>query len=245
MKTISLRNVSLEIPIFDAKKSFRSNLFSAFTGGTISANSKTVMVKALDDVSLELNSGDALGLVGHNGSGKSTLLRVISGIYEPLKGEICINGKVSALFNHTVGLDVDKTGRENIINLAYLIGMTPNEIDKNIDSIIEFCELGDFIDLPARTYSAGMLVRLGFSVATSMHPEILVLDEGIGVGDARFALKAKERINSFYDRANTLVIATHSDELLRSLCNKAALMEKGKIVMIGDVEKVLEKYHGK
>lgn len=245
MTSISLKNVTLDIPIFDARKSLRSKMFSTFTGGRISVNRKSVMVKALDNVSIDLNPGDRLGLVGHNGSGKSTLLRVMAGIYEPLVGEVFVNGRVISLFNNSLGLDIDKTGRDNIKNIAYLLGMSRAEIQKNLSEIVEFCELGDFIDLPARTYSAGMLVRLGFGVATSMHPEILLLDEGIGVGDARFATRAKARLDSFYERAKTLVIASHSDELIRSLCNKAALMEKGKLIMLADVDSVLERYHAK
>jgi len=243
---IELKKINLDIPVYDARRSFRISTFQYLTGGQImqnKTNNKLTSIRALDNISFRLEKGDRLGLIGHNGSGKTTLLRVLAGTYKPLAGTIQCKGKITPLFNIAVGMDLDDTGEENIATVGMYLGMTKKEIEDRKEEIIEFSELGDFINLPVRTYSAGMQVRLSFAIATALKPEILLLDEGIGAGDAQFAEKAKARLEEFYRGLDILVIATHSDALIRQLCNKALLLEHGKIKTYGAVDAVLEAYH--
>jgi len=242
MGKIILDNVGLDFPVYGANaKSFRRMVFQRRSGGQISS-SGTVVVSALKGLSLQIKEGDRVGLVGHNGAGKSTLLRVLAGIYAPTHGDIKINGRVSALFNASLGMDADDTGIENIINIGMYLGMHRNEVDKKIDAIAEFTELGDFLNLPVRTYSSGMQVRLGFAIATAIDPEILLLDEGFGFGDARFADRAEKRVQSLLSRSSVFVLATHANNLIQQLCNRAILMNQGEIVMDGKVDDVLTAY---
>jgi ABC-type polysaccharide/polyol phosphate transport system ATPase subunit len=183
-----------------------------------------------------------LALIGQNGAGKSTLLKVIAGVYEPVAGTVMVSGRITPLFEAAPGFDADDTGYENIITAGLLRGMTRSEIENKIPEIEEFSELGDYLSLPARTYSAGMRTRLGFAVATAGEPDILLLDEGIGAGDARFAERATRRMKEFMDRSRILVLASHSGHLVKSVCNKAALMQTGRIVKVGPVDEVLDAY---
>ena len=199
-------------------------------------------MRALHNVSLKLGHGDRLGILGHNGAGKSTLLRVMAGVYVPAAGRVIIDGRVSPLFNTSPGLDIDDTGYENIVTCGMLLGMTLNEIRVKTPEIAEFTELGDYLNLPVRTYSTGMVTRLGFAIATSIHPEILLLDEGLGAGDARFAEHAKRRIDALIERSSILVLASHSEALIRSMCNRAMLLDGGRIAMLGGVDDVIERY---
>jgi len=242
---IKIDKASIDIPIYDVKQSARHALISSFVGGSVNRNKNLTSVRALDDITLNFKEGDRVGLIGHNGSGKSTLLKLMAGVYEPTKGSVSCTGKLISIFNSNLGLDIDKTGRENIKNIAFLLGMKPKDLELKLGDIIEFCEIGEFIDLPARTYSAGMLVRLGFAVATSLEPEILLLDENIGAGDTRFAERAKKRLDDFYKKTKLLVLASHSDSLIRSLCNKAVLLEHGRLVKFGDVDDILKIYHSR
>ncbi len=235
----------MDFPIYGAEKSFRKALFSR-VGGLINrdgqASNGRISVRSLDDVSLDLYDGDRLGLVGHNGAGKSTLLRVLAGVYEPVSGSIRINGKVSSLLNTSPGLDTEDTGYENIMSCGLHLGMTKEEILRKTPAIENFAELGEYLSLPVRTYSAGMMVRLGFALATSIDPEILILDEGIGAGDARFAEAAQHRINSLLERSRILILATHSPDLIRKNCNKALLLHGGRVKMLDSVDTVLSAY---
>lgn len=244
---LELENVTLEIPIFDINRSFRKSVFNYCSGGQIiqSSESRAVSVRALENVNLHLQKGDRLGLVGHNGAGKTSLLRTLAGVYQPSFGRMRHKGKITPLFNMSIGLDMDDTGVENISNIGMYLGMNPKEIALKKDNIIEFSGLSDFIHLPVRTYSAGMQIRLSFAIATAIDPEILLMDEGIGAGDAQFAEGAKVRLDEFYGKLDILVIASHSDDLIRQLCNKAMLLEHGKILAYGDVEEVLKIYHSK
>ena len=215
------------------------------TGGLIrreGEKKQRVSVRALEDISIQLEHGDRIGIVGHNGAGKSTLLRVCAGVYEPSHGEIIIQGKVSPLFSTSPGLDGDDSGYENIKTCGMYLGMTPEEIVQKTPEIEKFSELGDYLSLPVRTYSTGMLVRLGFAIATSIDPEILLLDEGLGAGDARFADKAKERVDALIERSSILVLASHSDSLVQTMCNKAILLQGGRIITSGGVDEVIEAY---
>lgn len=246
MAAISLRNVSLKFPVFGAGRSFRKSLFSTRIGGLIGregASHQHVTVTALQNVSCEIAKGDRVGLIGYNGAGKSTMLRLMAGIYRATEGEVAVNGKVTALFSSGLGMDPEDTGYENIYTCGLYLGMSPKEIEKIVPEIEEFTELGDFLSLPVRTYSSGMMVRLSFAVTTAVHPEILLLDEGLGAGDARFADKAVKRVNDLVSRASVLVIASHSDQLIRSFCDRAILLHEGRIIEAGPVDVVLKTYH--
>ena len=244
MASLTLEHVTVDFTIYGAHKTFRSALHSA-TGGLIRRDGRhqnRVTVRALDDISLTLKHGDRLGIVGHNGAGKSTLLRVCAGVYGPTQGTVNIDGRVSPLFNASPGLDHDDTGYENIVTCGLFLGMTAKEITEKTPDIEEFCELGDYLSLPVRTYSTGMLTRLGFAIATAIDPEILVLDEGLGAGDARFTERAEKRIDSLVERSSILILASHSEALIKTMCNRAILMQSGKIQAEGSVSEVLESY---
>lgn len=245
MASIRLENVSLDYPIYGASaRSFRSALF-ARTGGMLQQEIRhpnRIVVRALQNISFELCHGDRLGLIGHNGAGKSTLLRLLAGVYEPIGGTITVDGRISPLFNAAPGLEGDDTGYENIRTCGMYLGMSEAEIERKLPGIAEFCELGNYLALPVRTYSAGMLTRLSFAIATSIDPDILLLDEGIGAGDARFAQRAEQRMNALIDRSSILVLASHSTTMVRDMCNKAALLESGQIVALGPVDSMLEEY---
>ena len=241
-----LRNVNLSFPIYGTPPSYRRALFEKATGGLINRGAtgrEGVHVEALRDVSLTLNDGDRLALIGHNGAGKSTLLRVMAGVYEPDSGEVLASGKITPLFDAIPGLDGEDTGYENIISAGMLHGMSREEIERKIPEIEAFSELGEYLTLPYRTYSTGMMMRLGFSIATTTEPEILLMDEGIGAGDQRFTEKATKRMGEFVDKSRILVLASHSEPLVRQICNKAALMEGGKLKAFGMINEVFEAYY--
>lgn len=245
MSTLFLENVSVDFPIYGAQRSLRKVLFERATGGFIQRDKQhgdRVVVKALTNITFTLHDGDRLGLVGHNGAGKSTLLRVLAGVYQPVSGKLLVEGKVTPLFDTLPGLDPEDTGYENIITAGLLFGLTRDEIEAMIPDIEEFSELGEYMGLPVRTYSTGMGLRLGFAFATAMHPGILLMDEGIGAGDARFAEQATKRMQEFIGRSRIMVLASHSNQLIKSMCNKAALMEAGQILAIGEVDDILAQY---
>lgn len=244
MASLTLENVTVDFPIYGAEKTFRGAMRGA-TGGLIrreGGDRRHVIVRALDNLSLSIKHGDRLGIIGHNGSGKSTLLRVCAGVYEPANGRVLIEGKVSPLFNTSPGLDMDDTGYENIITCGLYLGMTREEIARKTPDIEAFSELGEYLSLPTKTYSTGMLTRLGFAIATAIDPEILVLDEGLGAGDARFAEKAKRRVDALIERSSVLILASHSDALIQSLCTRAILLQSGRIMIEGKVDEVIEAY---
>jgi ABC-type polysaccharide/polyol phosphate transport system ATPase subunit len=245
MPAVMLDNVHVEFPIYGTQRSLRKAFLARAAGGIIrhdSGGRDRVVIKALNGVSLQLQQGDRVGLLGRNGAGKSTLLKVVAGVYEPILGHVLASGKITPCFDLLPGLDPEDTGYENIITAGLLLGMDRNEIENKIPDIEEFSELGEYLSLPVRTYSAGMVVRLGFSLATSVDPGILLMDEWIGMGDARFAERASRRLRSFIDRSSVLVLATHSEELIRSWCNKAALLEAGRIVQLGSVDEIFRVY---
>jgi ABC-type polysaccharide/polyol phosphate transport system ATPase subunit len=198
------------------------------TGGHIEGQGRQRFVKALDGVSFELKAGDRLGLVGGNGAGKTTLLKVLYGIYEPTAGCVEINGRVDALFNINLGFRREATGRRNIELRGLINGWSEKEIAARIEDIIEFSELGDFIDLPFKAYSQGMAARLAFSIATSFEPEILLMDEWIGAGDPSFQEKARARMEKIASKAGIIVLASHNHALLKKTCNKVLILERGR-----------------
>jgi ABC-type polysaccharide/polyol phosphate transport system ATPase subunit len=245
MTSVVLDNVRVDFPIYGAERSLRSALLKRATGGVIQREGKhdeRVVIRALSEISMALGEGDRLGLIGHNGSGKSTLLRVIAGIYEPVEGQVFVQGTVTPLFDMMPGLDPEDNGYENIVTAGLLFGLSRDEIEKKIPEVEEFSELGEYLSLPVRTYSTGMVMRLGFALTTSLDPGVLLLDEGIGTGDARFVDRAIERMRQFIGRSRIVVLASHSAPLLHSVCNKAALLHAGRLLEIGPVADIWSKY---
>ena len=248
MASIRLENVSVSFPVYSAStRSLKNRLIQSATGGQIRADStsqRISVVQALQDIDLSLESGDRIGLLGHNGAGKTTLLRVLGGIYEPNCGRVVVEGTTVPLFDISLGMDQESTGYENIVLRGLFLGLTRQQIRSRMDEIAEFTELGDFLDLPIRTYSAGMQMRLAFAVSTSVVPDILLLDEGIGAGDAGFLQKARERLRRFTEQVSIIVLSSHSEELVTNMCSKAILMEHGRILCAGPTEEVLARYRG-
>lgn len=207
------------------------------------ANDDTVWVSALSQVSLQLGTGQRLGLVGANGAGKTTLLRVIAGILEPATGTTQVTGSVAAMFDLGLGMDYEATGRENIYLRGLMLGHSRDEMAQKVDAIVDFAGLGGRTDHPVRTYSSGMTARLAFSIATSIDPEILLIDEGIGMADAEFTHRAEERLTKFVDRAGIVVLASHSEALIQQFCNQALVLDRGRVVFAGTPADALAFYH--
>jgi ABC-2 type transport system ATP-binding protein len=242
---VSTRNAWVEFPIFDAKSRSLKKAFLGKAGGTIGRNtSNVVVIEALRDITLSLNTGDRVGLVGHNGAGKSTLLRLLSGIYEPTRGSATVTGRVAPVFDLGVGMDPEISGFENIIIRGMFLGQTRKQMAAKVDEIADFTELGDYLSMPLRTYSTGMRVRLAMGVVTSIDPEILLLDEGIGAVDAEFMKKARTRLQDLVARSGILVFASHSNEFLAQLCKTAMWIDHGTIKMTGGIEDVVRAYEG-
>jgi ABC-2 type transport system ATP-binding protein len=243
MSGIDLADVDIDFPIYDARaRSFKNRLLGLSAGRIGATATHHVVVRALRGITLSLVDGDRLGLVGRNGAGKSTLLRVMAGIYEPLVGTVRIAGRIASLTDITMGMDIEATGYENIVIRGLMLGLSRQWALRRIAEIEAFTELGDYLSLPLRTYSAGMMLRLAFAISTSIDPEILIMDELIGAGDAAFARKAAARLDQLTAAAHILIIASHSVETLRRLCNKAALLREGRLVAVGSVEEIIERY---
>ncbi|MDO4928063.1 MAG: ABC transporter ATP-binding protein [Corynebacterium sp.] len=245
MVSIDCYNACVEFPIFDAKSRSMKKAFLGAAGGAIGRNtSNTVVVEALKDVNLHLQEGDRVGLVGHNGAGKSTLLRLLSGIYEPTRGSAIVKGRVAPVFDLGVGMDPEISGYENIIIRGLFLGQSRKQMKQKMDDIAEFTELGEYLSMPLRTYSTGMRIRLALGVVTSIEPEILLLDEGIGAVDAAFMAKARTRLQELVQRSGILVFASHSNDFLVQLCDTALLVDHGQITKAGAVDDVVEAYEG-
>lgn len=244
MTEVTLRNVSVDIPIFDSSsRSLRTEALRLSIGGVFGRSvADALIVRALTNINLDLKEGDRLGLLGHNGAGKSTLLRVISGIYAPTSGTVTRRGRIATLFDATLGFNADASGYDNILISGLYHGMSMKEIKSKVEDIAAFSELGEFLHLPVRTYSMGMQARLSFSLATSVDPEILVLDEGINAGDASFTRKAEGRMRNLVDRSSILVLASHNMAFTREWCNKAIILEHGTIMRAGPCDDVVDEY---
>src|ERR671928_325203 len=244
MVSIDIEGAAVDFPIFDAKTRSLKKAVLGRAGGKIGTDSKVPIIEALRDITVSLRRGDRVALVGHNGAGKSTLLRLMSGIYEPIRGQAVVRGKVASVFDLAVGMDPEISGLDNILIRGLFLGMTRKQMESRVDDIAEFTELGDYLSMPLRTYSTGMRVRLALGVVTSIDPEILLLDEGIGAVDAAFLEKSKKRLSELVERSGLLVFASHSDELLRDLCDTGLWMEQGRVRMQGDLDDVLRVYKG-
>ena len=197
---------------------------------------------ALKNISIKIRGGETLGIIGPNGAGKSTILKLIAGVTQPTKGKITVNGKVSPLIELGAGFHPELTARENIYLNGTILGMKRTEIDKKFKSIVDFAELWDFIDTPVKFYSSGMYMRLGFSVAVAVEPEILLIDEILAVGDAAFQEKCMERMNEFKKNGVTIIFVSHNLGAIKNFCRRAIWLEKGKINREGEPEKVITAY---
>lgn len=244
MAFIELKNVTLDLPIYDVQgRSLKKQVMRLGKRNRIAeGNDGVIVVRALDDLNLRFDRSDRIGLIGHNGAGKSTLLRAMAGIYPPTAGEVAREGKVVPLLDISLGMDENSTGRQNIRLRGLLLGMTDTEVREKQEEIAEFCELGDYLDLPIRTYSSGMRVRLAFAVSTAVDAQILLLDEVMGVGDASFMHKAEARLADLHSRAEIVVLAMHSNAEIRKVCNKVLWMERGRVRAFGPTEEVVSAY---
>lgn len=202
-------------------------------------------VHALKNVSLEIHSGERVGLLGHNGAGKSTFLKTVAGLYPISSGCLQVEGQVRSLFDLSLGFEPDATGRENILYRGLLLGLLPRFMREKEAEIVEFADLGDFIDYPIKTYSAGMQVRLAFAISTAVGGDILLLDEVIGAGDANFMAKAKQRITQLIERAEILVLASHDFGALSSICNRGLVFHKGQVIFDGPMNQAIQAYKEK
>jgi lipopolysaccharide transport system ATP-binding protein len=243
MAQIVYENVSVSFPVFN--RSLTSSLLGSAMGGKISAAPKgTINIMALRDINFRLNAGDKVAIIGHNGAGKSTLLRTLCGAYKPTAGEINKSGRVTSLIEINLGINLEATGKENAYLRGRVLGLSKRDVEQKYSQIVEFSGLGKFMDLPVRTYSTGMYLRLAFSVATVLDPEILVMDEWLAVGDEDFFRKAELKLIEMIANAQILVIASHSQELIRTICNRVIWLENGEIKMDGTVDEVLPAYFG-
>jgi len=244
MAAIFLDKISVEFPVYNINaRSFKKNFLHLATGGNVSRDANEhIVVRALHNISLTIHHGDRVGLVGHNGSGKSTFLKLLSKIYEPSKGRIHIDGEVSPMLDIMHGIEAEFTGLENIFIRGTILGLSKKEIEARIPEIAAFAGLGDYLRMPVRTYSSGMKVRLAFSISTSINPDILLIDEVFGTGDSEFIERARAKRISLVNDSSIVVMATHSDELIREFCNKVLLLEGGTIQYFGDTERALQLY---
>ena len=243
MITISLKDVSLDFPIYNSQKlSLRTAIIDKIGGFLENTNAAIPAVRALHNINLEVNAGDRIGLIGHNGSGKSTLLRTIAGIYTPTHGVLETKGNISTLFGTGIGINEEMTGHENLFLASLIFTKDYQKTKETLEELADFTGLGNYLNLPMRTYSDGMKVRIGFAAATNMVPDILLIDEILGAGDKEFAEKASAKIAHLIKKSNTLLLASHSVELMRQFCNKAIWMSKGEILEYGDIDQVIKVY---
>jgi len=246
MVKIKLQDVFIDFPVYNNRgRSLKNRALHSVVGGDITNNNGATIVRALDSVSLEILPGDRYALLGHNGAGKSTLLRVLAGIYKPTAGKIEINGDIMPMFDPSLGISAEATGWENIRTRGILLGLSDTEIANLSDEVAEFSGLGNFLDMPVRTYSNGMRMRLAFCVSTAVKPDILLLDESVVVGDASFLKMANKRLDKLIADSNILVLASHSRQILKKLCNKGILMDSGKVTTYESVQELLDAYDSK
>tara|TARA_R110002096_G_scaffold107181_1_gene235011 strand:+ start:301 stop:1053 length:753 start_codon:yes stop_codon:yes gene_type:complete len=244
MSSILVDQVGIDFPIYDVQaRSLRNSLLNASVGAVVKKSSSDVVtVTALNEVSFKLEKGDRLALMGHNGSGKSTLLKCLAGIYEPIRGTVSVDGTVAPLFDLSLGIDPELSGIDNILLRGMYSGLSRKVVESKVDEIAEFSELGEFLNLPLRTYSSGMQLRLAFSVSTAFDADILLVDEIIGVGDAAFVEKSQDRLQSRIGEDGILVLASHSADVLRKYCNKGLWLINGAVGAYGELEPVMEAY---
>lgn len=234
---ISLENASVHFKVNMNGGSLKSRII-----GALQRDNNVKYVKALDNINLSIGQGERVGVIGLNGAGKSTLLKLMAGIYPPTSGKVNVIGHVCPMFEFATGFEMHQTGWDNIRIRALLLGMQPDEVEEKIHKIAEFTELGEFLNYPVRTYSAGMFIRLAFAVSTSINPEILLLDEVVGAGDMNFAAKAKDRMFEFMQNGKILVFTSHSMELIREYCDRVIWIKRGVVVEDGNASSVISDY---
>jgi lipopolysaccharide transport system ATP-binding protein len=240
MAKIELQNVGVTFTAQQQKRvSFKEYLVRGLFRKSVNP---TLKVRALDGITLSARDGDRIGIVGHNGAGKSTLLKTLAGVYPPTTGTREVEGKVCSLFDITLGFEYEATGWENILYRSYLQGETPSSVRDKVDQIAEFSELGDFLNIAVRNYSAGMQMRLAFSIATAIHPEVLLVDEVLAVGDMAFQMKARARMRELMKSSHIMVIVAHDLDPLRELCNRVIWMQHGQVVAEGPTNEVIDRY---
>lgn len=241
---ICLRDVCIDFPIYQgSSRSLKKALLATSTQGNLARDAlDRINVRALSDVSIDIVNGDRVGLIGLNGAGKTTLLKVLASVYEPTQGRFISSGSISSLLDIQVGLNPDATGRENIVLRGMYMGIHPREMRTRAAEVAEFTELGHYIDMPVRTYSAGMMIRLAFSISTCIPPDILIMDEWLTAGDAQFLDKAQRRVEDFVRGSSILVLASHSTELVERWCNRGILLHQGRVMMIGPIKEVVAAY---
>jgi ABC-type polysaccharide/polyol phosphate transport system ATPase subunit len=240
MAGIKLENVSLTFKVRQQGRiTFKEFLVRQMFRRSINPILK---VRALRDVSLQFNEGERVGIIGPNGAGKSTLLKLLAGIYPPTKGQLTVEGRISSLFDLALGFEMDASGWENIYYRGYLQGETPRSVRAKMQGIANFSELGDFLNMPVRYYSAGMLVRLAFSIATAIEPEILLVDEVLGAGDMAFQVKARQRMQDMMSKARLIVMVSHDMESLSKLCERCVWLDHGQVRQVGPTPSVIGSY---
>jgi lipopolysaccharide transport system ATP-binding protein len=230
MASVDADRIVVEFPLYNvAHRSFKQHLLQSATGGRIGQRGEVTVVRALDQVSFSLKAGDRLGLWGHNGSGKTTLLRAIAGVYSPVAGRLDVTGRIASLIDLNLGMDGEASGIENIRLRGVLLGLSRRQADQLLDDVAEFTELGDFLSMPVRTYSTGMHMRLGFAISTAIDADIVLMDEWLSVGDADFQKRAQDRLSRFLARSKILVLASHSEQLLKDMCTRMIHLEHGRV----------------
>ena len=243
--SIDVSGVSLDFPLYHASaRSLKKLVFGTVTGRMGADAKHRVVVQALRDISFHVDSGERLGLIGRNGAGKTTLLRMLAGIYEPLDGRLRVDGSLNALLDPNLGMNLDLTGRENIMLRGLYNGLAPPAITRLQTDVSSFAELDDFMDLPVRIYSSGMVIRLGFALATAIRPQVLLMDEWFLAGDANFMEKARTRLEDMVKGAEILVLSTHSTDVILDWCTRVIWMDGGRICADGPPDEVLERYLG-
>ena len=243
---IDVRGVSLDFPLYHGNaRSLKRTVFSKVSSRIASDVRHRVVVEALRDVSFSLSSGDRLGLVGTNGAGKTTLLRTLAGIYEPLIGSLRVNGSLNALLDPQLGMNPDMTGRENIMLRGLYNGLDRAAIRRLEQDVCDFAELDDFIDLPVRIYSSGMVVRLGFALATAIRPQVLLMDEWFMAGDATFMEKARARLEDMVRGAEILVLSSHQEHVILEWCTRVIWMDQGRVRADGPAAEIMDVYLGR
>lgn len=242
---IEAENLTVLFPLYHGSaRSLKKTVLAAASGRLGKDQQRRVVVKALNDINLTLTSGDRLGLIGHNGAGKTTLLRVLAGIYEPVIGRLRIHGSLNALLDPNLGMNVDLTGRENILLRGLYNGLSKPALARLEEDVADFAELADFLDLPIRIYSAGMVIRLGFALATAIKPQILLMDEWFLAGDAAFMERARHRLEEMVRSAEILVLSSHQTQVVREWCTRVLWLDQGRIIADGPADSVLAQYLG-
>ena len=242
---IDVRNLSVLFPLYHgSSRSLKKMVVAAASGRLAKDQQQRVVVRALSNINLHLESGDRLGLIGSNGAGKTTLLRVLAGIYEPVLGGLRVKGSLNALLDPNLGMNPELTGRENILLRGLYNGLPRAALPRLEEDVAEFAELSDFLDLPVRIYSAGMVVRLGFALATAIKPQILLMDEWFLAGDATFMDKARHRLEAMVRGADILVLSSHQIGIVRDWCTRVLWLDQGQIVADGPTDEVLDRYLG-